>query len=52
MYGRLTWWNNHYGNLSINKISAVIVREGLKKLESTNFVRGDGYYCFHGWEIE
>ena len=42
VYGRLTWWDKHYGNLSINKVSAVIIREGLKVLAETNFVRGDG----------
>ncbi|MCU7836226.1 MAG: site-specific integrase [gamma proteobacterium symbiont of Taylorina sp.] len=41
-YSRLTWWSNQYGNLSINKVSSVIVREGLKLLSDGNAIRGNG----------
>lgn len=40
--GRLMWWSRNFGHLTLDKISALVVREGLSLLSSGNAVRGHG----------
>ncbi|NOQ79259.1 MAG: tyrosine-type recombinase/integrase, partial [Gammaproteobacteria bacterium] len=42
IYGCLSWWSSQYGHISLNKISAVIIRDGVKRLSSGNVLRGNG----------
>ena len=49
---RLNWWYKEYGSLSLNPINQFKIREGLKKLETTNIRRGDGHIKGKTKEIE
>lgn len=40
--GRLGWWSKQYGQLPLNKLSMVTIRDGLKILSNGNVVRYDG----------
>ncbi|MCU7837182.1 MAG: site-specific integrase [gamma proteobacterium symbiont of Taylorina sp.] len=42
IYGCLSWWSNQFGNIPLNKISVVTIREGIKLLINGNAIRGNG----------
>lgn len=42
IYGCLSWWRKQFGHISLNKISAFTIREGIKLLSEGKAVRGNG----------